>query len=60
MKIAIEKKLVSFTPESDSEMKEMNALWNLIVDCVKFNKKLVPVGEFMPPKTTIAQFAIEE
>jgi Zn finger protein HypA/HybF involved in hydrogenase expression len=30
-----------------------------MVDCVRFNKKLVPVGEFLPGKTDVARFAIE-
>jgi hypothetical protein len=60
MKIAVDKNLVEFTPESDEEAKALGRVWNLVVDCVKFNKKLVPVGEYQPPKTTTARFAIEE
>ena len=60
MKIAIEKNLVEFTPENDTETKSLDALWKVVVDCVKFNKKLVPVGEFVPGKTNVARFAIEE
>ena len=33
---------------------------HLIVDCVKFNKKLVPVGEYIPQKRNLARFVIEE
>ncbi|MEW6595708.1 MAG: hypothetical protein AB1413_12645 [Thermodesulfobacteriota bacterium] len=33
---------------------------NLVVDCVKCNEKLAPVGEYQPPGTTSARFAIEE
>jgi RNAse (barnase) inhibitor barstar len=60
MNIAIDKNLVEFTPETDAETKNLDALWKVIVDCVKFNKKLVPVGEFVPGKTNVARFAIEE
>ena len=60
MKIAIENNLVEFTPESDVEAKELSALWATVVDCVSFSKKLVPVGEYQPPKSVIARFAIEE
>ena len=60
MKITREKNLVEFTPESESETKELETLWNTIVDCVKFNKKLVPVGEYVPVKKNAAQFVIEE
>lgn len=59
MKIKIENDLVEFVPEGD-EVKELGALWDTIVDCVKFNKKLVPVGEFIPGTTPQARFAIED
>ena len=60
MKITKEKNLVEFTPESDEETKALSELWNVVVDCAKFNKKLVPVGEFVPEKEKIARFTIEE
>ena len=60
MKINVEKSLVTFTPANDAETEQLQALWNLIVDCQKFNKKLVPVGEFVPAKDNKASFAIEE
>jgi len=60
MKITLDKNLVEFSPDNDQEVKELNALWRIVVDCVKFNKKLVPVGEFIPGQTKIARFAIEE
>lgn len=60
MKIAIENNLVEFTPESDAEVKELSELWVALVDCVSFSKKLAPVGEYQPPKSGIARFAIED
>ena len=60
MKIAIEKNLVEFTPENDEEITQLSALWDVVVDCAKFNKKLVPVGEFIPKQTKLARFSIEE
>ena len=60
MQIKIEKNLVEFTPESDEETKALSGLWDTIVDCVKFNKKLVPIGEYVPAKENKAQFSIEE
>ena len=60
MKITIDKNVVEFTPESDDETTALSGLWDTIVDCVKFNKKLVPIGEFVPTKENKAQFAIEE
>ncbi|MBI5582558.1 MAG: hypothetical protein HY892_01920 [Deltaproteobacteria bacterium] len=59
MQIHIEKNLVEFTPETDDETKQIEALWRLLVDCVRFNKKMVPVGEFIPTKNKLARFAIE-
>jgi len=59
MKINIEKNLVEFTPENDDEIKKLETLWKITVDCVRFNKKLVPVGEYTPGKNKFARFAIE-
>jgi hypothetical protein len=59
MKITIEKNLVEFVPENDTETAQLQKLWNTIVDCVKFNKKLTPIGEFVPQKSNLARFAIE-
>lgn len=60
MKIALDKNLVEFTPETEEEKKSLEKLWNTVVDCVKFNKKLVPVGEYIPSKSQLARFVIEE
>lgn len=59
MDISIDKNLVEFKPESDAEVAQMDELWKLVVDCVKFNKKLVPVGEFIPGKSKCLRFVIE-
>ncbi len=60
MKIKVEKNLVEISPDSEQETKELLSLWNTVVDCVKFNKKLVPVGEYVPQKSNLARFAIED
>lgn len=60
MEIKVDKNLVEFVPASDQETEQLQTLWNLIVDCAKFNKKLVPVGEFVPQKEKLARFAIED
>lgn len=59
MKIRVENNLVELTPESDAETEALTSLWNVVVDCAKFNKKLVPIGEYVPSKENLAQFAIE-
>ena len=59
MKLNIEKNLVEFTPENEDETSKLEALWRLMVDCVRFNKKLVPIGEYIPGKNNFARFTIE-
>ena len=48
------------TPESDEETNALEKLWQTIVDCNNANKKLVPIGEYVPVKENKASFAIEE
>ena len=59
MKISVDKNVVEFVPESTLETEQLQKLWNVVVDCVKFNRKLVPIGEFVPQKKLLARFAIE-
>ena len=59
MQINIEKNLVEFTPETADEKAKLESLWRLVVDCARFNKKLVPVGEYIPHQNDFARFAIE-
>jgi len=60
MKIEVGKELVTVTPENEEETQSLLKLWNLVVDCAKSNKKLVPVGEYVPLKSNVAQFHIED
>ena len=60
MKITLDKTLVELKPESPQEVKELDALWKVIIDCVKTNKKLVPIGEYLPGEKEIARFNIED
>lgn len=59
MRIELDGSLLKMIPENGNEKKELNQLWNVIVDCVKENKKLVPVGEYLPGVKEIATFNIE-
>ena len=59
MKINIQKNLVEMEPENSDEKTKLEALWRMLVDCVRFNKKLVPVGEYVPAKNNVAKFQIE-
>jgi len=59
MQINIQKNLVEFTPDNDAETAKLEALWRLMVDCARFNKKMVPVGAYVPKDDNMARFAIE-
>jgi|PlaIllAssembly_1097288.scaffolds.fasta_scaffold326916_1 hypothetical protein len=59
MKIELEGTLLKMTPENDREKKELNQLWTIIIDCVKENRKLVPVGQYLPGMKEVATFNIE-
>jgi len=60
MKIRKEKDLVEFIPETEEEKQALSMLWDTVVDCVKFNKKLAPIGEYIPSKSDSARFLIED
>jgi hypothetical protein len=59
MKIELEGTLLKMTPENDREKEELNQLWTIIIDCVKENKKLVPVGQYIRGMKEVATFNIE-
>ncbi len=59
MKIELEGTLIKMTPENDREKNELNQLWTILIDCVKENKKLVPVGQYLPGMKEVATFNIE-
>lgn len=62
MKIKVENALVEFAPENDTEKQELGELWDLLLDCVDKNKRLEPVGEYVPvspEKSKVARFSIE-
>lgn len=56
----MENTLVELKPENPQERLELDALWKVIIDCAKFNKKLVAVGEYIPGETEAARFNIED
>ncbi len=60
MKIDLDKNVVEITPENDTEAQQLDALWKIIVDCMGSNKKLVPIGEYIPTKSKLARFALED
>ncbi len=60
MKIEIVNTFVEFRPETELEGQQLNEVWNLVLDCVSNNRKLVPVGEYSPGKSDVARFNIED
>jgi hypothetical protein len=60
MRIKIDENVVEFRPENENEQKDLESLWNLLVDCIRYNRKLVPIGEYIPVKDNVAQFSVEE
>jgi len=59
MEIRIDKNVVEFTPDTEKETKELEALWRLIIDCARFSRKMVPIGEYIPSQKNMARFVIE-
>ena len=59
MKINIDRNVVEFLPDNEQETASMEILWRIIVDCMKENKKMVPIGEYIPSKENLARFVIE-
>jgi hypothetical protein len=59
MKIEIEGTLLKMSPENAKEKEELLKLWNIVVGCIKDNKKLVPVGQYTPGVKDVAMFNIE-
>lgn len=60
MKIVVDKNVVEFMPESSQETQDMETLWRIVVDCVKDSKKMEPIGEYIPAKSNVARFVIED
>ncbi|SDP33294.1 hypothetical protein [Desulforhopalus singaporensis] len=59
MKISIDRNVVEIKPESEQETASLNVLWKIIIDCYGDNKKLAPMGQFVPGIDNVARFNIE-
>ena len=59
MEISVDRNVVEFKPGNARETAAMELLWRVIVDCLRENKKLVPIGEYIPTKENLARFVIE-
>ncbi|MEA2115433.1 MAG: hypothetical protein U9P36_08600 [Thermodesulfobacteriota bacterium] len=60
MKILIDKNVIEFTLENPQETADMEALWRVLVDCVGDNKRMEPIGEYIPSKSNVARFITED
>ena len=60
MKILIDKNVIEFTLENPQETADMEALWRVLVDCVGDNKRMEPIGEYIPAKSNVARFITED
>ena len=60
MKISVDNKVVEITPESEQETAALDILWKIVIDCYGNNKKLVPMGQFIPGHDELARFNIED
>ncbi len=60
MKITIDQNVVEFIPENPVETEDLENLWRITVDCLNHNKRLSPIGEFVPGKSEQARFVVEE
>jgi len=59
MKISVDRNVVEFHPANEQETSELELLWRVMVDCMKDNKKMTPMGNYIPPGDTFARFVIE-
>ena len=59
MKITVDRNVLELTPESEQETASLDLLWKVVVDCYGNNKKIVPMGNFVPGHDKLARFNIE-
>ena len=59
MKISVDRNVVELTPENAQETASLDLLWKVVIDCYGNNKKIVPMGQYVPGHDTLARFHIE-
>jgi len=59
MRIDVDRNVVEITPESEQETASLDLLWKVVIDCYGNNKKIVPMGQFVPGHDKLARFHIE-
>ncbi len=59
MKIVVDRNVIEFEPETPRETVSLEVMWKVVVDCYGDNKKIVPMGNFVPGHDKVARFHIE-
>ncbi len=59
MKIEVDRNVVEISPENEQETASLDLLWKVVIDCYGNNKKIVPMGQFVPGHDKLARFHIE-
>ena len=59
MKVKMDKAIVEFYPETPEEIAGLEALWIKMGNCTGDNKKLAPIGTYVPSENKMARFFIE-
>lgn len=59
MKIEVDRNVVEIVPENAQETASLDLLWKVVIDCYGNNKKIVPMGQFVPGHDKLARFHIE-
>lgn len=59
MKIEVEGSIIRLIPESQREAEELNKMWEVVARCEEENKKLLPLGVYVPGSSPYAQFYVE-
>ncbi len=59
MKIEVDRNVVEITPETQQETASLDLLWKVVIDCYGNNKKIVPMGQFIPGSDKLARFHIQ-
>jgi adenine-specific DNA methylase len=59
MKIEVEGAIIRLIPENKQEVEGLNKMWELVARCEEENKKLLPLGMYIPGSSSYAQFYVE-
>jgi hypothetical protein len=59
MQIRIDDNVIELRPENQQETGQMETLWRKLVDCLGENRRLNPIGEYIPLKDNVARFFVE-